>query len=300
MSEVQTYPPHRGYTVNTFLFALFILIISIGLVGGTVYLFKTYENSLPTSTITVTGTSEQKVMFDKATTTLYITQRGTDVNQLNGLVDKATIEVLNYLESQGVANDDIQSNKNSYPDYSMPEPLVPQLTAESNQTQASPKSDRAAVTISTPPSNPATSMPVRTQARNMIVEASIKVVFDDISSDPSEPNQILNEVTRLGVTRYDNLMYEIQNKDTICEDLKNEAISDAIKKGRDTASALGGKKIIRYEVNQIQGCDNGYLWPMLARSSEAVVDSTSVPTVPPIQPGQETVKGSVNLTLMFR
>ncbi len=251
--------------ITKLFFAFFIIAAMLSLV----WIFSIYtgiQNALPSSTISVIGSSKQTVGYDSAKLTFYITKQGADISTLNKDVDDITTKAQDYLVSQSISKSDIQTAKSSYPDYNYGP-------------------------ISSEPSNQKT-----------VVENRITITLNEISSKKDKPNLITQELIKLGVTRFDPYQYELKDAEAICETLKTNAIKDAKQKSEERVKAIGGKVIIKTEVNDTAPCNNqfGYPMPYFADAKISAAPSEMGSGVPEVLTGEKELKQEVTIVTTYR
>ena len=200
------------------LFATILAVVSsmfliIGVGAG---LWWLWERNLPISVLTVQGQATKKVQYDKVTVNLTISLVGSDVNSLNSEIDSKTNKIIEYLNKQGIQNNDIQTSKTSYPDY---QPIVySNAKDEENEPQTR-------------------------------VETNFTVVFNNFKNDASLPNKVIAEATKLGVNRFGAFSYDFADNKKVCSVVEDEATKDAFKIANNRIKALGGGRIVKKTVN---------------------------------------------------
>jgi uncharacterized protein YggE len=254
------------------LFATILAVVSsifliIGVGAG---LWWLWERNLPISVLTVQGQATKKVQYDKVTVNLTISLVGSDVNSLNSEIDSKTNKIIEYLNKQGIQNNDIQTSKTSYPEY---QPIV-------------------------------YSMPVRdgentTQTR---VETNFTVVFNNFKQDASLPNKVIAEATKLGVNRFGSFNYDFADNKKVCADLEDEATKDAFKIANDRIKALGGGRIVKKTVNLLNNCgNNNYPYPYATMGkADASAVSASSESAPSVLGGEQELTSTVDLTVEYK
>jgi uncharacterized protein YggE len=253
--------------------ALLVLVILgvAGLAG-----FWLWDQTRPVSSISVTGTAKTKVKPNQAEITFYYSESGNDVNKLNQSVDQVTNKIKEALKRNGIEGADLVTNKNAYPDYSVVLPTVV---------------DRAGLPVK-PSDNPPTK-----------VEASFQIIFKKLQEDTTKPNKVLQEMTNLGVNRFDPLRYEIGDRTKVCNELQTKAIEDAYRRGGEQIQALGGGRIVRRQLQTGQDCDNIFP-PYYAMGREAMTtgapDSSEQNTPPEVNAGEQELTSQVSVTLDYK
>jgi uncharacterized protein YggE len=241
------------------------LIIGVG--AG---LWWLWERNLPISVLTVQGEATKKVQYDKVTVNLTISLVGSDVNSLNSEIDSKTNKIIEYLNKQGIQNNDIQTSKTSFPDY---QPIV----------YSSPTKDGSDIT----------------QTR---VETNFTVVFNNFKQDPSLPNKVIAEATKLGVNRFGAFSYDFEDNKKVCSDLEDEATKNAFKTANDRIKALGGGRIVKKTVNLLNNCgNNNYSYPYATIGKADIAPiSVSGETAPSVLGGEQELTSTVDLTVEYK
>lgn len=225
------------------------------------------DNSRPTSSITVTGTAKQKVKPDTAIATFIYTQKGSDSKKLNEDADKTITKISEYLQKNGISNENIVSNKSSYTSY-YPIPGDPRGSTE-----------------------------------ELTTDVTYEVTFDEIDKDPAKPNTILNGLVDLGVNRYYGFRYLFKNNESICKELEIKAIENGYTQAQRSIDALGKNKIISREVTEsVGGCGGFDVYPIYSKevgvstSPDSLTDS-----IPPqLDAGEQELTHSVKVKVTYR
>lgn len=254
---------------NKVIIAILVALTTSLLIIGGFGLYTIWDSLQPTSTLTVQGKASRRLSPDTARITFYVTESGTDLNVLNRNLDQKISRLEDYLKSKGIDSTDITVNKSSYPEYnSMPAPEP----------------------------DPATPQRIR-------AEASFAIVFRDLPNRGDLPNTVLQEVVSLGVTRFDPYGFEFDNREEICRELQTEAISDGFVTAEKQMQALGGRRIIRRNLEGMSGCDQDYrVFPMYAEASmPAMSDPGSQNQTPPkLTTGEQELVSQVSIQLTYR
>jgi uncharacterized protein YggE len=251
--------------ISIIFFAFFVLLSLV----GTTWIYFQYvalQDSRPTSSVSVSGSAKEKVKYDTAKLAFYVTKKGDDIAKLNTEVDESYSKVTDILKAKNISTGDIQSSKSSYPDYSF---------------------------------NPATGAQ---SAQQTIVENRISVTIKDIQKNLTLPNELTDELTKNGVTRFDPYQYEFKDSKQVCERLKTKAIEDARTKGISQIKALGGSAIVKTQLQDGNNCDNqfgGYPVPYFA---EKAVSATGdrVQQAPEVFTGEKELIQDVLVTFEYR
>lgn len=241
-----------------------ILILTVGVSAGVWWL---WDRSLPVSVLTVQGESSKKIKYDKVSINLTISIVGNDVSSLNSEIDTKTNKVINYLKSQNIAEDQIQTNKSSFPDYEL--------------NNFSEELDNK--------------MPRQTR-----FESNFTITFIDFGQDKAKPNKVIAEVTKLGVNRFGGFNYDFNDNKKVCSDLENSAIEDGLKKAEDRVKFLGGSRITKKSVDLFSGClDNQYsTLPFATPGSQS--ENVQGITPPPALGGEQEISRTVQLIIEYK
>jgi uncharacterized protein YggE len=240
---------------------IFLLLLSLFVTGGIVFGgYYAYQNSKPLSILNTTTTIKQKIKPNKATTvaTLEIRQKNSvedkdTLTNLNKTADEETKLILKSITEAGVAIKNIKTNKFSTKDYSAaynPDPIE----------------------IIKP--------------KDMVV-VDFTIIFEKLDTNLKKPNEILDALIPLGITRYSPLNYEIADQEIICEEIETKSLTKVSDKAKKQISELGGF-IIKIEPNIIQSCmNNNYAYPMTAfkESLPSTVSDTNS-NYPDVQTGE--------------
>jgi uncharacterized protein YggE len=244
----------KYFTALLSLFLLFVVALS------TVGAYYVYENTRPTSTISVTDILKQKVKADQATVQLFISQSGTDIKKMNTENDAVTVKVTDYLIQNGVAKNKIKTNKNSFEDYDMSGTVDP----------ANPK-------------------------KRMRVENIIDVEFVNLDNNP---NAILDKTLEFGVTNYGQFNYKTKDLKAICDQMEIDVEKSAKVKADQKIKNLGGTVVkTQYGQTYTTGCDNSFggMAPMYDAKSAAMGGA-----IPNIMTGEQEVSATANLNVEYR
>jgi len=250
-----------------------IISVSVVVIVGITF-FIVRDNNAPTSKLTIQVQEKRKVTANTATINLTISETGTDTSKLNTSIDQKSQKVVNYLKSEGLAENDLQLNKNTYEDYGSI-PFGP---------------------------NGVVSPAAQNQLRS---EANIQVIFklDKVGKD--KPNQVLQKTIELGVNRFNGYNYTIDNQDEICQEMKNKAVEKAVNQAKDQVKTLGGGRIVRSELNNNQyGCGNGFFNPMAMTGSNEMFATSKIAdsqnNIPPILVGEQELNVNVEVSVEYK
>lgn len=256
--------------ISSILATIISLVLIIGTVTGIWWL---WDRSLPISVLSVQGTASQKVKYDKVTLNLTISLVGSDVSLLNTEIDTKTTKIIDYLKLQGISENDIQTNKSSYPDYSTV--IYDSSSKPNSSTQQGSNQTR--------------------------VENNFIVILNDFGTDNSKPNKVIAEVTKLGVNRFGGFNYDFKDNKAICNNLENTATENAWQKAQDKIKALGGGRVVKKTTNFVSGCGNNN-YPMMYNSMAKAepITGTSQETPPSVLGGEQELTSSIELTVEYK
>jgi uncharacterized protein YggE len=240
------------------LFLLFVVALS------TVGAYYVYENTRPTSTISVTDILKQKVKPDQATVQLFISQSGTDIKKMNTENDVVTVKVTDYLIQNGVAKNKIKTNKNSYPDYNYGYSSLPSIENQKSENRT-------------------------------VVESIVDIEFVNLDNNP---NAILDETLALGVNRYGQFNYKTKDLKAICDQMEIDVEKSVKVKADQKVKNLGGTVVkTQYGQTYTTGCDNslGGMIPMYDAKSAAMGGA-----IPSVMTGEQAVSATASLNVEYR
>jgi uncharacterized protein YggE len=240
----------------------FLLILLLTLILSTIGVLY-YLDHRPTSEITVNGKSSRTVKYDKVTLNFYIQERGADLVELNSNLDNNTKKTTDYLLSVGISKDKIQTNKSSFEDY------IPLPNANDNYKVS-------------------------------VVQNQVTVKIEDLQNKLDLPNKITSEVVKYDVKRFDTNNYEITNKDQICDEIKDKAISDAKQKAEKRVASLGNGKIISTKIQDYNGCENIFPTPVYFDKSFASGVSAPQNNTPDVFAGEKEITQDLTLVASYR
>jgi uncharacterized protein YggE len=273
MSELipNTSQPRNSFLNLTVIVTLFSFLILAVLIGGSVVYFQylRYRNDAKTSKIEIQGLAEKKIKYDKLTMGFVISKSGTDSVELNKSVDELTVKVQDLLAKNSIKKENIQSTKNSYPDYS----------DQYNGGTVDPN-----------------------KVKKTIFDVRFTIKIEDLQSNLSLPNKLTSELTTIGVAQFDPYNYEIANQRAICDELKTIAIKDAREKGEKQIKAIGGNEIVSTQIQA--GGDNcsEFLYPMPYSTMDKMganpdqLQSSS----PEVITGEKNITQQVSVTFEYR
>lgn len=225
------------------------------------------KNRLTTSidlskTRSVTMSAEGKVTAkpDIANINFSVVTQGKEAAKVQAENDKKMTEVIDYLKSQGIKEDDIKtSNYNLYPQYDY-----------------NARSDGS----SQPPA-----------IIGYTLNQSVSVKVWELEKVPS----LVGNLTSKGVNQIDNVAYSIDDPDK----LKAEARAEAVNKAKDKAAELADKLGVKLGrvINFSEG--SSYL-PEPYYYDKAMSTGMGGGGSSPVQPGSQDVTVSVTLTFELR
>jgi uncharacterized protein YggE len=239
------------------LLSLFLLfVVALTSVGA----YMTYENTRPTSMLSVSDTLKKKVKPDQATVQLFISQTGSDLAKMNKENDAITVKVADYLIKSGISKDKIKTNKNSYPDYGIE------------------------------PTTDSTKKPQLT-----VAETTIDVEFVNLNNNP---NAILDETLALGVNRFGAFNYKTADIKKMCDALETEVEKSVKAKAEQKVENIGGKIVkIQYSQTYVNNCENNAV-PFYSSIKSA--DSVPDFPVPELMTGEQEISATASLNVEYR
>jgi uncharacterized protein YggE len=221
--------------------AIFLGFFVISALVGTTWIYFQYvslQDSRPSSSVAVNGQAKKTIKHDTAKLSFVISKQGENVSELNKMIDETTSKAIAILKSKNISDNDIQTSKSSYPEYS--------FSPDSKQGE-----------------------PKLTNTENRI-----SVTISDIQTKLSLPNELTSELTSIGITRFDPYQYETKNIEKICDELKTLAIQDAKEKAKSQIQAIGGKTVIKSQINDQSQCGNNAAYPLPYLSSKDIAVSS--------------------------
>jgi uncharacterized protein YggE len=239
------------------LLSLFLLFV-VALTSFGAYML--YENTRPTSMVSVSDTLKKKVKPDQATVQLFISQTGLDLAKMNKENDAIAVKVTDFLIKSGVSKDKIKTNKNSYPDYGIESSIdgakKPQLT---------------------------------------VAEITIDVEFVNLDNNP---NAILDETLALGVNRFGAFNYKTADIKKLCDALEIEVEKSVKVKAEQKVENIGGKIVkIQYSQTYVNNCENNAV-PFYSAMKSA--DSAAASPVPELMTGEQEISATASLNVEYR
>jgi uncharacterized protein YggE len=251
------------------LLALFLGILSL------FFLVKTYgtlkENSFvgqdiyPQTTISVQGEGEVSAVPDIANFGFLVTDEQLTVKEAQQNVNGIMANVVSYLKGAGIDEENIKTTGyNIYPRYEWKNLGV------------------ACYGLNCPPVN---------RERVLIgyeVSQNVAVKLEDID----KAGEILSGIGALEVTNVSGLTFDIDNKDELKRQARQDAIEDAKNKAKQLAKDLGIDlvRMISYSAND----DNNYL--VYSKDRAYAVNESSVGSAAVVPVGENEIKVNVNLT----
>lgn len=265
-------------SVLWFILAL-IIFITLSTFAGFSY-YNNYQNQLPTSKILVTATEKTKVKPDTATNNFFISITGKNLAELNIKADVIRDKFLNYLKEQGISDKDVVVNKNSYPYYGGPIPLDSEI--KENSVSSSSVSVDMVTEDANKPSTDILSIPSQFKEDQTTLEISMLVTIKDVQTKLDSLDKITSKALELGVNRVSGYNFSLSQSEIVCRDLKAKAVDKAIKEGQEQVERLGGDKIIRKEINDLNlYADNCSNYNDIYRYSSDTVSSQEPSTLVP-------------------
>lgn len=243
-----------------------LILLSLLFIG-----LNMWQNGQPTSSLTVVGKAEQEVIPDELNVQFLLEKKGQvqDLEKMNLELDNQTKTILEYLQSQNIKTENIQTNKNSYTDYALPEREI-----ASQPTQ---------------------------NLRNISVNFNLK--FENYTENQTQINQIWQELLKKGVTNLNQNGFSIStaNRQKVCEELQNLAIQNAWDKAQKQLKSLGGSKVVKRQIrNSGSSCDSNYSPMYMAKDARAEGGAATSALVPPAMAGKQKLEAASELQIDFR
>ena len=235
----------KTYLVKRFLpiFFVFSLIFLMLLGAISVYIF--WQSNQTENSLQVQSVSRKKVSPDKIILNFALLKNGSEVDKLNQEADKKTKQIIAYLESVGVDRKDIVTRKNSYTDF-----------------------------------QPASPGETRTMREKHNLSVNFELTLKNLENNFELPNQILQEVSQLGVNQFGWNDYQISNQAEICQELETQALEKARDLAEKRVKALGGGRIVSIQVSNLYGCDDGVVSMPFSGRDMAISESQPSTTSP--------------------
>jgi uncharacterized protein YggE len=249
---------------------VFIIFLTLGLVA--ILGRNNLINPSSLSIIDINHSETRKVDNDTATVTAFIKSDGPkeDIEKLNTENNRKVSEVIAFLKSQDISENDIKTNKNTnnyFPLYSIPMP--------ENENKIS-------------------------------VESSIEITFKNIDKDQQKPNTILSQLTSKGITGFSNFQYSVEKQKQICETLENNLFQILDTKAKQRMSVIEGKVVKTEYQTTNNSCNNNRYYPMYkdlvgstASDNNSNAGSEIVNNKPPVLPGSQEITIEGNLKVYY-
>jgi uncharacterized protein YggE len=246
------------------LLALFLLVATVSELRSYSYIG---EGIQPSNTITVTGEGKVVAVPDTATFTYTVDETAPDVASAQAAATKASNAVIAYLTGAGVASTDIQTTDyNVNPQYE----YGAQVCTNNGYC---------------PPGKQTISGYEVTQTESVKVE------------DISQAGTLLAGVGTRGISDVSSLTFTVADEDTLDDQARSKAITDAQTKAKALASELGVSLVRVTSFNENSGTVTPQ--PMYAMATNASAGD-SVPVAPTIATGQNTITSDVSVTYEIR
>jgi uncharacterized protein len=241
-----------------------ILILVIGFIGKMIGDGHGYNNgNLPKDTITVSGKGEVMVKPDIATVSFGVTAENLDVSKAQTEATTKMNNIINLLKTKGVSEKDIKlTNYNIYPRYDYV-----------GTTAIYPYTGRQVLAA-------------------YVISQTVEVKIRDIS----KAGEILSGVGTLKVTDVSGLTFTVDNEDTVKDQARSEAITDAKEQAQILAKSLGVKLV------KITAFSESGNYPIYYEMNKSAVlgmggDSATTPQVPM---GENKITSNVSITYEIR
>jgi len=265
----------RGTQASTaILVALWLLValFAVAIIYGLDSLRYVGTGIAATNTISVTGEGQIYATPDIATFTYSVTATKATVADAQAAATPVSNAITDYLKSQGVSANDIQtSGYDIEPQYEYQNAVCPQGTSASVSNSASP--------IYCPPGK-------QTLTGYQVSQTTTVKV-----RDLTKAGDLLAGVGTKGATNVSGLQFTFDDPNKPQDDARNKAIADAKSKA-DTLAKQLGVDLVR--VTSFQESSGGYPRPIEAYAT-AAGSSAKAPS-PEISPGQNQVTDDVTIT----
>lgn len=245
---------------------IFILLVVLGL-----FLFVQFINSIKTNqyigreynvnTIYVTGESEVAAVSDIATLNINLSKEATTAKEAQKLLNESIIKVLNYLEDQQVANEDIKSEYGG---------ISPKYTYETKPCYMYPCPPREEKIV------------------GYVANQSISVKVREVDN----ANVIKTGLAEAGVTDINGPTFSIDDEESYQLEARSLAIKDAREKAVVLAKDLGVKlgKVVSFSEG------SNYRVYSSMKTMEASYDMAAGSAVPELPKGENKITSSVTIT----
>jgi hypothetical protein len=243
--------------------ALAIMILGFGITG----IVLLTRNTGPESSIIVDAETSVEVKPDTIVANFVVNQEGANPKVLNDQADGVLADITRYLVDNGLATEDIVTNKSTYPNY---------------QYAPDGRFDDQAELIS---------------------EVTFEITFNNVQDDLSKPNTIMKGLVEKGVNRFYGYQYQINDREGICQDLESQAISKAYDLAQSRVDSLGGGRITSREVLPIGGdCGESLDFPIYASEgiSKERLDQGIDTEAPEISAGTQKVTARSSVKVIYR
>jgi uncharacterized protein YggE len=214
------------------------------------------------ATIDVSGSGDAFAIPDTAEESFTVEQKGSSVQEAQGVVTKKVNDAISFLKDSGVAEKDIKTTGyNAYPEYNSSNPCYGTICPQT-----------------------------RTQA---IIGYDVSEMVTVKIRDTSKVGAIIDGLGSRGVTGLNGPNFTVDNPDSVQADARAKAIADADAKAKILARDLHVRlvRVIRYSENQA----GNYPMPMYDKAISSAGGAAA--QAPEIAPGQN--KYTVNVTVTY-
>lgn len=226
------------------------------------------------ATITVTGNGEAFAVPDVAQFTFTINKDAKTMAEAQKQVSELGNALVEKLQSAGIEKKDIKTEGfNAYPKY-----------------------ENRAVSASMMPCSPTYCPP--SEVNSVIVGYTVSHTYSVKVRDLDNASNIAKILTDANVSSINGPEFTVDDINSVQNDARSEAISDAKIQARILAGQLGVKlgKILDFQVVN----NGGYPVPMYARVMASDAAGAEKAAVPALEPGQTDVKVQVQITYKIR
>ncbi len=240
-----------------------LAVLGIFLVAQTVGTILTYKNidngQYPSKTMTFSGKSEVMAVPDVATFTFSVTKEAKTVDEAQKMVQDIISKAKEALDKSGIENKDIKTVSYN---------VNPRYEYTGGTAYVAPKRNFVGYEV--------------TQTTQVKVR------------DASKSGEVLGKMGSVGATDISSIMFDIDDKEALQKQAREEAIAEAKAKAESLSKELGIKLvgiISFYEDN------NNYPQPYYAYDSAMVKGMGSAEAVAPtLSPGENKIISNVNIT----
>ncbi len=239
--------------------SLFLVLLSI---NSIVQLSQGPTVPPPTNTITVSGTGDAFAIPDVATFDFSVTETATAIADAQAAATTKTNAAIAAMTAQGVANSDIQTTAyNINPHYEYTGGVC------------------NGISICTPSKSTLTGYDV-----SQTIEVKVR--------DLTKAGTLLQAIGNLGVQNVDGLQFSIDNPDSLQDQARSKAITNAETKAAALAKELGVRLVRIVNFSE----DNGNVVEPMVYSAKVMSVGATNAVAPSIPSGQQKITSDVSVT----